>query len=130
MTDANSLSGWWIGGGSGLAGTVVGFLIPALVTRRKDAGDLGRELLADTIARLEKVEADAAQCHRSNNMLTLRCERNEFVSDLMLNELEVRAPDSPVIAQARRILKRSFSTAMDGPIDSPRDMAATLDQIP
>lgn len=126
MSDAGGLSAWWIGGGSGFVGTVLGFLIPTLRDRKKDAGELASDMLTKAMARIDKLEADSASCHRANLTLTMRCERNEMVLQLTINDLHARAPDSPTLAQARALLDRAFPV----PTDTPADMAAKLNEIP
>ncbi|MBD3762576.1 hypothetical protein [Rhizorhabdus sp.] len=105
-----------------ILGTVLSHLVAAFVSRKKDAGDLASDMLTKAIRRIEKLEEEAAKCQASNLTLSMRCERNEFVSDLVIVELHARAPNSPVLAQAKALLARAFSV----PRDMPADAAALL----
>lgn len=116
---------WGILLGSNAVTGALAYLIPAFVTRKKDAGELANDMLAKALERIEKLESDSADCHRANLALTMRCERNEMVLQLAINDLHARAPDSPVLAQARTLLNRAFPI----PRDFPPDMYARLDEI-
>jgi hypothetical protein len=111
------MTDWLTNGGFGFAGAVLGYLIPAFVSRKKDAGELASDLLAQAIERIDRLEKDAAACHSANLALTLRCERNEFVSDLVIVELHAHAPGSPVLAQARALLSRAFPMRGEARVD-------------
>lgn len=119
------MTDWLTNGGFGFGGAILGYLIPAFVARKKDAGELASDMLAKALERIDKLEADSAACHRANLTLTMRCERNEMVLQLTIHDLHARAPESPVLAQARALLDRAFPV----PADMPAAMAEALDRI-
>ncbi len=118
------VSDWFLPlmGGNTLLSATLGYLMPAFVSRKKDAGELANEMLTKALERIDKLESDSAACHHANLTLTMRCERNELVLQLAITDLHARAPESPVLAQARALLDRAFpmpSGMPDGQIDQP-----------
>ncbi|WP_374649469.1 hypothetical protein [Rhizorhabdus sp.] len=96
-------------GGNTLLSAALGYLVPAMVTRRKDAGDLASDLLRQALERIDKLERENAACAEKAARLEQRCDRNELVLRLTLSDLGARAPDSPALRQARTLCGATFA---------------------
>ena len=123
MTEAGSF--WTILLGSNAVTGSLAYLIPAIVTRKKDAGDLASDLLAQCIADIATLKADNARCQTETALLRELVTRNDIVIRLVVPELHRVSPYSAALAQARDLLGPAFPV----PTDTPADMAAVLHAI-
>lgn len=94
-------------GGNTVLSAALGYLIPAFVARKKDAGELASDLLGQCLERIGRLEREKDDCQRATAMLERRCERHEIVLRLTISELQLHAPASPVIAQARALMSEA-----------------------
>lgn len=91
-------------GGNTLVSAALGYLIPAFVARKKDAGELASDLLAQCLERIARLEREKDDCQQATALIERRCERHEIVLRLTISELQLHAADSPVLAQARALM--------------------------
>lgn len=109
-------------GGNTVISAVLGYLVPALVSRKKDAGELASDLLQQALERIGKLERENGECAAKAARLESRCDRNELALRITITELHARAPDSPILMQAHALLGAGL------PVDPtlPADLAAAL----
>lgn len=125
MADGAGLSAWWIGGGSGLAGAVLSYFVPAFVSRKKDAGDLASDLLTQCVEDIRSLKLENAHCREETTGLRIICARNDLVLRLTLPELHRVSPYSSALQQARDVLGETFPVRLD----TPPDMLAKLKEM-
>ena len=112
-------------GGNTIISAALGYFVPAMVTRKKDAGELATDLLSQALERIDKLEADSARCQQQTGELRVIITRNDLVIRLVVPELQRVAPYSTSLLQARDLLGAAFPVSAD----VPDDMAATLRTI-
>ncbi|KQX19329.1 MULTISPECIES: hypothetical protein [unclassified Sphingomonas] len=112
-------------GGNTVLSAALGYFIPAVVSRKKDAGELGSDLLRQAIARIEVLEHENRECNTKAIRIESRCNRNELALRITIGELQERLPGSPVLRQVGKLIGPEMPT--DSAV--PADMTGILDQL-
>lgn len=112
-------------GGNTIISATLGWAIPAMVTRKKDAGDQANDLIGRLSVRLEAVEKGHETCQKETAALRAISVRNDIVIRLVVPELQRVAPYSSSLQQARDLLGAAFPVS----IETPADMLDMLDKI-
>lgn len=94
--------------GSNVVTGTLAYLVPAIVARKRDAGDLASDLLEQCIADIATLKADNLRCQSETAELKSMATRNDIVIRLVVPELHRVSPYSTALSQARDLLGAAF----------------------